>query len=159
MTAKIRVGVSLDTVNVPAWQFAALESIAKSDFATISHVFVRGSAQPTPAAAGLRGYPASWLHRIINRLESGKNRPEPDACVEVSATPLIGSLGKTEDLMDVLVVFGDPRQSTTGLPRAPLGYWYFTCSGRPFEPSNGILVGLAELIRRRDTLNTSLVVH
>ena len=155
--ARIRVGVLLDASRVPAWQFAALESISKSECATISHVFVRGPSGSTPVDS--RGCFARWLHGAINRLESRKKRPEPDACAEVSADTLLGSTKFSDDPMDVLILFGYPATATAGLPRPPLGHWYFTCSGRPFAPSNGSLVGLEEYVRRQDTLDTSLEVR
>src|SRR5687767_7269217 len=121
MRAKIRVGVLLDTSRVPAWQYAALESISKSEFATISHVFVGRSADSAPKSIDSPDHVDRWLYGTINRLESRHKSHEPDACKEVPAKPLLGAASVSDDPMDVLIVLGDPAMPTDGLPHAPLG--------------------------------------
>jgi hypothetical protein len=82
--ARICVGVLLNSLELPAWQFAVVESIVKSDCADLALIALRQGSAP---ARGI-------VHRAFLQIEDMKRRPEPDACTTVSVLPLIHSIDR-----------------------------------------------------------------
>jgi hypothetical protein len=166
--ARIRVGVLLNSLELPAWQFAALESIVKSDCADLALIALRQGSAP------VRGI----VHRAFLRLEDRNRRPQPDACAAVSILPLVQFVDRvgypgpdashTEHAwlqsirageLDVLLVFADAASLPAGASLARWGHWHYACDGRPFAPADGSMVGFISLIRRRSFLSTSIQIH
>lgn len=77
---KLKVGVLLDSRNVPAWTYRVIESIARSDFATLSLIVI---ADKEPYSSSFMS--RLWKNRrklvfyIYSKLDRFFFRPKPDA--------------------------------------------------------------------------------
>lgn len=156
--ARIRVGVVLAALDVPAWQAAALEAIAGSDCAELALVVLQPGAAPA----------RSRVHEAFLRIEDRNRRPQPDACAAVSIRPLVAGIGRIDTAdgswipqvrsreLDVLVVLADSERLPAGVRLARWGHWRYAIDGHSFTPADGSMAGFDELIRRRAFLPTSL---
>ena len=168
---KLRVGVALESIEVPAWQFAILESVVTSDCAEITQLILKRDAHKHPSH--------DVVYKAFNRLERQNPRTNgAAACKPVSAASLLKtaeritlppSPGGQADVsfvqylrargLDVLVALVDPALLPSDKPLAQFGTWYFDVDGRPLLPADGSLVGFTELIHRRSHVATSLQVR
>lgn len=87
---KLRVGVLLRALEVPAWQLAALRDIAESDHSTLAVAVVTGGGR-SPAAGALRGA----LGRVLARLDE-KMICEADALAPSDAREVLGGAAYAE---------------------------------------------------------------
>src|SRR5689334_695183 len=67
MSAKLRVGLLLDTIAMPAWAFTALERMVRSDSAELVLVILNKSRATSDLVP--RTEPAHRLYHIFNRLD------------------------------------------------------------------------------------------
>jgi hypothetical protein len=159
--------VLLNSLELPAWQFAVLESIVKSDCADLALIALRQGSAP---AQGI-------VHGAFLRIEDSKRRPEPDACAMVSVLPLIESIDRiaypgsdasqTESAwlqsirarhLDVLLVLADSTDRAVDVSLARWGHWRYACDGRAFAPADGSMVGFTSVIRRLSFLTSSVQI-
>jgi hypothetical protein len=86
----LRVGILLDTLDVPAWVCRMLEIVQASDYARISLVIHDNS--PAPKTGFFRTLHAArkiFLYRLYMRLERMVRRKREDACTRRDLSPVI----------------------------------------------------------------------
>jgi hypothetical protein len=165
---KLRVGILLDSLELPAWQFALLESIQHSECAIIALLIHPQHARPP----GSR-HRHNIVYKAFKRLEDSKRATGPDACTLTSADGLLkgidaitleptsyvdpASAGSIRERnLDLIVALIEPASLPTDGALARLGLWYFEIGGMAFSPSDGSMIGLNELLWRRPHLLSSL---
>ncbi len=167
---KLRVGIALESLEVPAWQFAILESIAKSDCAAIIALILPQDAPDT--------FAPSTVYKAFKRFEDKNRRTGADACLPTSAADLLqtaeritlgpAAAGQVDPAvvqniraqeLDVLLALVKPALLPLDEPLARYGIWHFEVDGRPLLPADGSLVGFPELIHLRSHFSTSLQVR
>lgn len=164
---KLRVGVALASIEVPAWQHAILQSVATSDCAVIASLILLHDACDT--------LPQSSVYKAFKRLEDENRRNGADACLPTSAADLLKSVerialtpasaGQIDAAfarhvraleLDVLLALVDPALLPVHESLARYGTWNFEVDNRPLLPADGSLVGFSELIHRSSHVSTSL---
>ena len=94
-TTKIRVGIMLDTVHLPAWYYSILDSITKSDYATLELViFPEHPRQKTTFSDNLRANPETFFYTAYTELENRLLGREPDAFAPIDAQKLLQNVPK-----------------------------------------------------------------
>jgi hypothetical protein len=78
--AKLRLGILLDSYQVPAWVYSMLERIHRSDYAEIALVVVNDvPARPGRSISSLLANPHHLLYGLYQKLDDRLFRPQPDA--------------------------------------------------------------------------------
>jgi len=96
-TPKIRVGIMLKSVHLPAWFYSILDSIATSDYATLELVISPQTAQQkTSYPDNLRANPKPFFYSAYMELENHLLRREPDAFAPMDAQKLLQNVPKIE---------------------------------------------------------------
>lgn len=92
-TPKLKLGLLLDSYEVPAWAYRSLERIAGADHAEFSLVVLSGSpATRASRVDELRGKRGGLLYRLFNRIDEGLFRGEPDASEPMHAGALLSGV-------------------------------------------------------------------
>ena len=165
---RLTVGVLLESVDVPAWQFALLESIQKSDTANIDLLVV---------AEGTAQYAKSRLYRMFQEFEDKNRARGPDACATTSADKLLLNADRiafdptpvqgidpaiiasiSAKKLDVILVFVELESLRSIGSLARFGVWYFEAGGRPFSPASGAMSGFRELLHHRSHFTSTLQI-
>jgi len=90
---KLRVGLLLDSLDVPAWVHAMLARIRESDYAELALVVLNGARKGTTGRLlNLIKNPPTWAYTLYRRLDSMLFRPGPDAFARRDASPLLAGI-------------------------------------------------------------------
>ena len=80
MAARLRVGILLDTISVPAWAFTALERIACSNYAEFALIILNQSSLKSGLAWREHQVdPHFWLYRVFDAIDQKLFLREPKA--------------------------------------------------------------------------------
>lgn len=105
MLKKLKIGVLLDSENIPAWAFSMLKKIQQSDYAEITLVVVNGAFNPSSSQSYFGRILKNWqkfLYKAYIEFESTLFKHRPNAFELKDASPL---------LADVPRVVVQPRQT------------------------------------------------
>lgn len=176
-STKLKVGVVLESLEVPAWQYNLINSVRKSDYAAIVLLIVAKREKGSPERLSRPHSNQSVAYRAFKKIEDENRNIGPDACAlstasdlfqgidrvscklttaEQCSSPLVESV-RARDL-DILIVLAEPGPLTSSDSLARLGVWYFEADGYLFSPSDGSMVGFKELLGRRPYLSSSLQI-
>ena len=93
MTNKLRVGLLLDSFDIPAWTYVMLEKIRNSDYAEIVLVVLNTSnEQPQNLFSKLKENCHILLYLIYCRIENIVFKPSPNAFENRNAAELLGNI-------------------------------------------------------------------
>jgi hypothetical protein len=80
VSGKLRLGILLDSYQVPAWAYAMLERIQQSDYAEIALLVINDTpARPKSIVSSLRNNHQHLLYIAYHKLDERLFRPKPDA--------------------------------------------------------------------------------
>jgi hypothetical protein len=177
VSTRLRVAILLESSDVPAWQFALIESILESDCADIALLITSGRTRPSSRTHDGKPLDGGAVYRAFKRLEDKNRQSGPDACAVTSADSLLHSIDRItfaaapgsqldpamiESIrakqLDVLVALAEPSLLPSEQFLARLGVWYFEESGCAFSPPDGSMIGFRELVGRRPHLSSSLQI-
>ena len=93
MAAKLRIGLLLDSVSMPAWAFTAIERIIRSNHAELTLV-VFNQPQPVSGSPGraFRKDSIPWLYRIYNTIDEKLFLHSPNALAQVDASEIFSDV-------------------------------------------------------------------
>jgi len=87
---KIRVGIMLDTYHVDAWYYNILDSITRSDYASLELVILfKSPHEKTTYTDKIRANPKTFFYTTYTELENRILRREPDAFAPMDAQKLL----------------------------------------------------------------------
>jgi len=169
MDSKLRIGLLLDSVFLPAWEFAALERIVRSDHAELTLLILNRSQlkKRSPLTAFWQDR-NNWLYRIFNAIDEKLFLHETKALTLVDATEIFSNVpilevkpinesGKqhfsapdAEQIesydLDILVKMGFGDLCGDVLSAATHGVWTYRWGDR-FKIENG-LTGFWEVVNK-----------
>ena len=94
---KIRVGVMLDDYHPAAWHYIILDSIAKSEYASVELVILnKGRNEETPYPDNIREERKKLLYTTYTELENWILHREPDAFARIDAQSLLQNVPALE---------------------------------------------------------------
>jgi|WetSurMetagenome_2_1015567.scaffolds.fasta_scaffold46126_2 hypothetical protein len=168
MTAKLRIGLLLDSVSLPAWAFTAVERMIRSTHVELALVALN-QPQSTSGSAGqeLQRNSLPWLYRVFNTIDEKLFLRGPNALKQVdtseifsqvpvmNVTPIdeneeqhfsASDVGKIKSYkLDVLVKMGFGKLHGDVLSAAAHGIWtYRWGDSRKIEDG---LTGFWEVVR------------
>lgn len=77
---KLRVGILLDSCRVPAWAYAMLEQIHRSDYAEITLIVLNDTPErPQSPLSSFLAHRHLLLYGVYQKLDDRLFRPRPDA--------------------------------------------------------------------------------
>jgi hypothetical protein len=168
-TAKMRVGVVVESSACAAWHVATVKTIHDSGLAEIT-LLVVGERR----AGGLQHVGRAFLMMLmkwIGRRNAGLPR---DPCEPVAIDEYLREIdrlnvdhvaledprqltGLGEACSDVILCFVDDRRIAAWRSLARLGVWRFEADDGPFIPADGSLVGVDAVLLRKPVLLARLV--
>ncbi|MGZ9223040.1 MAG: glucosamine inositolphosphorylceramide transferase family protein, partial [Anaerolineales bacterium] len=93
MDARLRVGILLDAIFVPAWALNALERIARSTYAEFALIILnRSSLKRVPAWRERQVDPHFWLYRVFEVIDEKLFLREPKALTRVNASTILSNV-------------------------------------------------------------------
>lgn len=164
MTAKLRIGLLLDSLALPAWAFTAIERMIRSNHAELALVVLN---QPQLVSGSAGRNPLPWLYRVFNTVDEkiflrGPNALEQMDTSEIfSQVPVINvapigengkqrfsvsDVGKIKSYqLDILVKMGFGRLHGDVVSAATHGIWTYRW-GDSCKIDDG-LTGFWEVVR------------
>ncbi len=93
MTAKLRIGLLLDSVSLPAWAFTAIERMIRSNHAELALV-VLNQPQLASGSAGraLERNSLPWLYRVFNTIDEKLFLRGPNALEQVDTSEIFSQV-------------------------------------------------------------------
>src|SRR5689334_19443081 len=97
MNTKLRVGLLLDTVFVPAWALTATKRMIRSDSAEVALVILNESRPVSnPAPRTVQQDPAHWLYSVFNAIDEKLFLHGPNALAEVDTSEIFSKVPVVE---------------------------------------------------------------
>jgi len=177
MRHKLRVGLLIGTLDVPAWQHAMLVEIANSDYAFIV-ARIQTTAESLHEMSDER---ACSLQDAFQRYEREKKPIAGDACEVLNAGELLGDVecitlpadpennnrrdgnSKTKIIqaheLDVILAMGNITSIDMLVELSKYGVWFFDFNYNDSIPADSSRVGLREVIKRQPFLRSALIVR
>lgn len=174
---KLRIGVLLDSFDIPAWRYMLLEKISSSDVGILVAAICGGDEKFGNESREKTCLPL----QLMERIDSRRNRIKPDACSVTnslslfeSATVLHNSIlhRNCEDPrenecfeplkslnLDVLLNLSEVRATRWIRSSARYGVWFFDLPCKLIDDPFDRSVGLFATLRRDPYLSAELKLH
>lgn len=163
----LKIGILLNTPDIPRWQYAIVESFAHN--ARLTFITIDSSM------CGIRA-PGGGLYRVFQKFDRSRRDIEQDALtpasvrsfmeekttLHISADDLAGQ-GPTiatikEERLDIVFALTLPTPIEEFSQLSKYGLWFFWHDFGQTPHSDGSAVGFWEVIRRRPCMRSSLMV-
>jgi hypothetical protein len=93
MNARLRVGLLLDTVSLPAWAFTALERMVRSKHVELALIVLNQSRpKSSPSLPGLWQDPNHWLYHVFNAIDEKLFLRDANAMAQVDASEILSKV-------------------------------------------------------------------
>ena len=165
----IRVGILLQSAEVPAWQSAVIDSISDSPSTDLVFIFLQRDNPPGQK-------PFGWIFERFQQKDLSREKIAADPLAvtslehlinghpttEISATELLGSQSINNKLLGLELDIIITLTYATGIDRlgdiAKHGLWFYWHDYGQTTSPDGRTVGFWEVVKRRPTMKSALLV-